>query len=161
MNFSKSSSEICGKRGCHRQTPQFNINLEICNILFKICTMWDIKQDPNGIPLWNPYYPKPCCTRFSLSLKLEYLKKCGSWDISQMFCFKWRAIWKSENPGVPVVIRWAKSVPPVWNRVSWSAKIWVCHGTPGTPRDDRPEMYCVKVKQLTGSLKIFFRCSVF
>ena len=24
---------------------------------------------------------------------------------------------------------------------NWSAKIWVCHGTPGTPRDDRPAVY--------------------
>ena len=23
--------------------------------------------------------------------------------------------------------------PPGWNRVNWFAKIWVCHGTPGTP----------------------------
>ena len=46
-----------------------------------------------------------------------------------------RAVGRSENPGVPVVIRWAQSG---WNRVNWSAKIWVCHGTPGTPRDDTP-----------------------
>ena len=31
-----------------------------------------------------------------------------------------------------------KICPPGWHRVNWSAKIWVCHGTPGTPRDDRP-----------------------
>ena len=39
----------------------------------------------------------------------------------------YRAVGRSENPGVLVVIRWAKSVPPGWNRVNWSAKIWVCH----------------------------------
>ena len=54
-----------------------------------------------------------------------------------------RAVGRSENPGVPVVIRWAKSVPPGWNRVNWSVKIWVCHGTPGTPRDDRPVKFMV------------------
>ena len=26
-----------------------------------------------------------------------------------------------------------------WDRDNRSAKIWLCHGTPGTPRDDRPE----------------------
>ena len=46
--------------------------------------------------------------------------------------------------------------PPLgWNRVKWSAKIWVCHGT---PRDDRPvqrfkdfftpwEKPCTKIKR--------------
>ena len=28
--------------------------------------------------------------------------------------------------------------PPGWIRVNCYDKIWVCHGTPGTPRDDRP-----------------------
>jgi hypothetical protein len=29
-----------------------------------------------------------------------------------------RAVGRSENPGVPVVIRWSQSVPPGWNRVN-------------------------------------------
>ena len=28
--------------------------------------------------------------------------------------------------------------PLGWDRFNWSFKIWRCHGTPGTPRDDRP-----------------------
>ena len=31
--------------------------------------------------------------------------------------------------------------PLGWDRVNWSAKIWGCHGTTGTPRDDRPDKY--------------------
>ena len=34
--------------------------------------------------------------------------------------------------------------PLGWDRVNWSAKIWGCHGTPGTPRDDTPEKYAAK-----------------
>ena len=70
---------------------------------------------------------------FSLQLAV------GKYLPAGIFCLsKFRVVGRSENPGVPVAIRWAWFVPPGWNRVNWSFKIWVCHGTPGTPRDDRP-----------------------
>ena len=67
-----------------------------------------------------------------------------------------RAVGRSENPGVP---RGMLGIigPPDWNRANWSAKIWGCHGTPGTPRDDTPEVYIV-CTQTHPHKKTYLRC---
>ena len=49
---------------------------------------------------------------------------------------------------------------PGWDRVNWSAKIWVCHGTPGTPRDDTPAFCALKIRMLALTLDICF-CGFF
>ena len=43
------------------------------------------------------------------------------------------AIGRSKNPGVPLLFGRHNLHFPGWDRVNWSAKIWGCHGTPGTP----------------------------
>ena len=41
------------------------------------------------------------------------------------------------------IIWWAYSAPPGWDRVTWIAIIWGCHGTPSTLRDDRPTVVTI------------------
>ena len=47
--------------------------------------------------------------------------------ISNMNHVSIRAVRRSEYPGVPVVMWWAQSVPPGWDRINWSANIWPWH----------------------------------
>ena len=56
------------------------------------------------------------------------------------FTATYRAIGRSENPGVPVVIRWAYSVSLVEIGLTDLPKSGGGHGTPGTPRDDTPDI---------------------
>ena len=51
---------------------------------------------------------------------------------------KYRVEGRFENPEVPAVIWWEKSVHSGWDMVNCSAKIWA---SPGTPKDIRPEIY--------------------
>ena len=60
-------------------------------------------------------------------------------EIVMVWC---RAVGRSENPGVPVNLVGLICPHPGWDRVNWFAKIWGCHGTPGTPGDDRPAVVC-------------------
>ena len=59
-----------------------------------------------------------------------------------------RRVWKS---GVPVLFGEHNLSPHSWDRVNWSAKIWGCHGTPDTPRDDTPDVWknCEVRKQIS------------
>ena len=68
------------------------------------------------------------------SLKQEE-KKSTSIILLNIFVMVTRAVGGSENPGVPVVIRWA-ICPPGLDRVKWSAKIRHC--TPGPPQGRHP-----------------------
>ena len=63
-----------------------------------------------------------------------------------------RAVGRSENPGVPVVMWLAKSAPRGWDRprVNWFAKTWVCHGTSG---DDMLHTTCMR-----ANLNIEYLC---
>ena len=54
-----------------------------------------------------------------------------------------RAVARFKILGVPVLFdgnNLPPLPPPSWDRVNWSAEIWECHDTPGTPRDDTPDV---------------------
>ena len=52
-----------------------------------------------------------------------------------------RAVARFKILGVPVLFDGNNlPPPPSWDRVNWSAEIWECHDTPGTPRDDTPDV---------------------
>ena len=62
-----------------------------------------------------------------------------------------KAVGRSENPGVTVLFGGHNLPPPLGlDRVNYSAKIWGCHGTPSTPRDDTPAVgfYTLKRNQV-------------
>ena len=72
-----------------------------------------------------------CCVLFIKTGR----KKSTSIILLNIFVMVTRAVGRYENPGVPVVIRWA-ICPPGLDRVKWSAKIR--HGTPGPPQGRHP-----------------------
>ena len=67
-----------------------------------------------------------------------------------------RAVRGSENPGVPVSFG-GHNLFPLIEKVNLSAKIWGCHGTHGTPRDNKPAMFKFFKNIILHKLTVYFQ----
>jgi hypothetical protein len=99
--------------------------------------------------IWSTYTVGTGCTKkniFSFFVRINKIEFLAN----AIFLFQCQCaealLRRSKNPGVSLLFGGhnlpPSPPPPVapsgWYRVIWSAKIWECHGTSVTPRNDRP-----------------------